>query len=151
MRRTCLKAAVPASLVRLSVELQTPGLPEGHEEGRLAFPSSLSPPALPSLSVRPFLSSSPRLCSLPKLGENSCCTACTQASYLSSPTYPINHGALWIAACMDASVQQRQTRSSVWVNNFEKRNPHVFIARGDCISFQSGSKRQILYSEIDLN
>lgn len=44
---------MPGSVVRLSVELQTPGLPEGQEEGRLAF-SLLPPSALPSLSIRPL-------------------------------------------------------------------------------------------------
>lgn len=47
MRRTCLRAAVPGSVVRLSMELQTPGLPEGQEEGRLGFVSPFL--LLPSL------------------------------------------------------------------------------------------------------
>lgn len=49
------RAAVPGSVVRLSVELQTPGLPEGQEEGRLAF-SPRPPSALPSLFCSTSLS-----------------------------------------------------------------------------------------------
>ena len=106
MKRTCLRVVVPVSVVQLSVELQTPGLPEGQEEGRLAF-SLLSPSALPSLSVRPLslsfslsLSHTLSVSALLELGENSCCTACAQASHLTSPTYPINHGTLLTAVCM---------------------------------------------------
>lgn len=42
MRRTCYGAAVPGCVVRLSMRLQTPGLPEGQKKGRLGFFSPLS-------------------------------------------------------------------------------------------------------------
>lgn len=42
MRRTCSGAAVPGCVVRLSMRLQTPGLPEGQKKGRLGFFSPLS-------------------------------------------------------------------------------------------------------------
>lgn len=47
MRRTCLRAAVPGCAVGLSMELQTPGLPEGQEKGGLGFVSAFL--LLPSL------------------------------------------------------------------------------------------------------
>lgn len=54
MRRTCLRAAVPGCAVGLSMELQTPGPPEGQEEGGLGFVSAFL--LLPSLrfSLRPL-------------------------------------------------------------------------------------------------
>ncbi len=130
MRRTCLRAAVPGSVVRLSVELQTPGLPEGQEEGRLAF--SLRPPsALPfafySTSLSFFLSltftHSFSVSALLELGENSCCTACAQASHLTSPAYPINHGTLLTAVCTDPSALDREKLRTLWVSDFETIYP----------------------------
>lgn len=97
--------------------------------GRHTCSLSLLPPsALPSLSVRPlslsFLSltfaHTLSVFALLELGENSCSTACTQASPLTSPTYPINHGTLLTPACMNASVLEREKLRTLWVNNFER-------------------------------
>lgn len=54
-----------------------------------------------------------------ELGENSCYPACTQASHLTSPVYPINHGTLLAAVCMDASVLEREKLRTLWVSDFE--------------------------------
>lgn len=90
MRRTCLRAAVPGSVVRLSMKLQTPGLPEGQQKGRLGFFSSFSlcPPfAFYSTSLLPlFFARS--VSAIQMLVDTSCCAACTQVSYLTSPTLP---------------------------------------------------------------
>ncbi len=85
-----MRAAVPGSVVRLSVELQTPGLPEGQEEGRLAF-YPRPPSALPSLSVRPpslsFSLSLSHSLSLSLLSSSSKKTAAVQPAHR-HPTLP---------------------------------------------------------------
>ena len=58
-----------------------------------------------------------------ELGENSCCTACAQASHLTGPAYPINHGTLLTAVCMDASALEREKLRTLRVNDFETIYP----------------------------
>ena len=84
--------------------------------------SLFSPSALPP--VRPLsLSLSLSLCSpLLLLGENSCCTACAQASHLTCPTYPINHGTLLTTVCLCGCKCARK-RETLWVNDFETIYP----------------------------
>lgn len=144
MRRTCLRGSRARPVVRLSVQLQTPGLPEGQEEGRLAF-SPRPPSALPSLSIRPLslfpfslsltFTHSFSVSALLELGENSCCTACAQASHLTSPAYPINHGTLLTAVCRDPSALDREKLRTLWVNDFETICPEGLRPQYQLIMF----------------
>lgn len=106
MRRTCFRAAVPGSVARLSMELQTPGLPEGQEEGRLGFFSSFS--FLPFLCFPVDLSLSRSLTlkhSLSLLSSSLVKTAALQPAHrhptLPAQPYPINHGRIITTVCMD--------------------------------------------------
>lgn len=93
MRRTCLRAAVPGCAVGLSMELQTPGPPEGQEEGGLGFVSTFL--LLPSLrflfdlsltfTLFPFFFLSPLSWSQAK---NSC-SCCLCAGFPPFPPGPV--------------------------------------------------------------
>lgn len=89
MRRTCLRAAVPGCAVGLSMELQTPGPPEGQEEGGLGSVSTFL--LLPSLRFLFDLSLTftlfPFFClRYPGARRKTAApAACAQASHLYSP------------------------------------------------------------------
>lgn len=131
MRRTCSGAAVPGCVVRLSMELQTPGLPEGQKKGRLGFFSPLSscPLFAPHSTSRSSLFYTPQPHSLcyPRAGGNRCCTASTLASYPTSQAFPINHGGMLSTVC-------REQLQTFWVSDFETRAFAKSLGKADNVS-----------------
>lgn len=122
MRRTCLRAAMPSSVVRLSMELQTPGLPEGQEEGRLGF-FLHSASALPSLSIRPLSRSLSHTLSLSLLSWSLVKAAAVQRVHR-HPTFPaqpysIHHGRILTTVCMFPNALDVEKAQTLWVSHIE--------------------------------
>lgn len=117
----CLKGKRKVDLLFLLVLL----LPSLHFLFDLSLFLSLSLTFTHSFSVSALL----------ELGENSCCTACAQASHLTSPAYPINHGTLLTAVCRDPSALDREKLRTLWVNDFETICPEGLRPQYQLIMF----------------
>ena len=107
-----------------SVELQTPGLPEGQAEDFLSLSLPLSlPPSHPSLSLF-------------SLGENSCCTGCSQPLTLQaqpSPSITFHHSGVCacvgVRACLSVS-ERMCVRVNVWLSEAQRNSRSFTTLQG---------------------